>query len=270
MKWTIFGASGFIGTYLVSYLRQKDAQVDVIGRGSDIDKKNLGHVIYCAGTTADFRTRPFDTIEAHVSLPSRLMEKANFDSFLYLSSTRVYQRCASTLESTEIVVLPEDYSDLYNISKIMGESICLNSGRKAVRIARLSNILGFFPKNRNFVDCLLEEALTSGQINLQSAPTSAKDYLFIDDVVAVLEKICLSGEQRIYNVASGVNLTNERIIDMIKNKIACQVHFSKNVPTITFPLINNKRLVDEFAFLPSEFQSNLYGWIEKLSLMVLK
>lgn len=265
MKWTVFGASGFIGSYLVSYLRQKNYEVDALSRNINLNAKDLGHAVYCAGVTADFRRRPFDTIEAHVSLPSRLMENASFDSFLYLSSTRVYQKSSSTDETTDIIVLPEDPSDVYNISKIMGESICLNSGREGVRVARLSNILGFFPNNENFVDMLLTEAVSLGHIELRSAPESSKDYLFVDDVIPILERISLNGQQHIYNVASGNNITNLQIVNMIKRRVGCKVTIDESAPLSIFPSINNKRIVDEFAFAPSDFQSNFDKLIEKFS-----
>lgn len=258
MSWTIFGADGFIGSYLVNHLKSKNYEVNSISREAiDFGSKNLGHIVYCAGLTSDFRTRPFDTVEAHVSLPAKILEAANFESFLYLSSTRVYQRCSSTEETTEIVLRPEDYSDLYNISKIMGEAICFSSGRKEVRIARLSNILGYFAKNRNFIDCLFDEALSSGRIHLQTAPESAKDYLFIDEVVPILEKISLSGRYQVYNVASGNNVTNAHIAGIIKKKTDCNVTWADNAPPWIIPEISVSRIKEEFAFVPSSFDFNL-------------
>ncbi len=60
---------------------------DATWRGAD-----LGHAFYCIGLTADFRSRPFETIEAHCGLLKEVLSGSRFSSFVYLSSTRVYAR----------------------------------------------------------------------------------------------------------------------------------------------------------------------------------
>ena len=55
-------------------------------------RRPAGHVIDCIGLTGDFRVRPLDTAEAHVGLVARCLAELQFDSFLLLSSTRVYAR----------------------------------------------------------------------------------------------------------------------------------------------------------------------------------
>ena len=91
MKFTIFGSRGFIGSNLLQKLKHSNVECytpDI--HNNEILKENLGHVIYAIGLTADFRERQFDTVEAHVCLLHDLLKNATFDSFLYLSSTRVY------------------------------------------------------------------------------------------------------------------------------------------------------------------------------------
>src|ERR1700722_15401606 len=89
VKFTIFGGQGFIGRYLVDYLRERYEDVGVASRGDD-KLTNLGHVIFAIGLTGNFRTRPFDTVEAHVSVLSQTLRQGEFDSWMYLSNTRVY------------------------------------------------------------------------------------------------------------------------------------------------------------------------------------
>ena len=73
VRFTIFGGRGFIGRHLVSYLRGCGHEV-LDQEASDLSSqsKNLGNVIYSIGLTGDFRSRPYDTVEAHTSLLSRL------------------------------------------------------------------------------------------------------------------------------------------------------------------------------------------------------
>ena len=95
MKFTILGANGFIGSNLVKFLKTKNCEI-FTPNISEITSENLGHVIYCIGITSDFRERPFDTVNSHVSLLNDFLKNHNFESFLYLSSTRVYMNSLST------------------------------------------------------------------------------------------------------------------------------------------------------------------------------
>ena len=70
------------------------------------------------------------------------MLKGNFDSFVYVSSARLYYNGISTNEEDDIVINPNNLNDLYNISKVMGESACIASSKKNIKIIRPSNVTG--------------------------------------------------------------------------------------------------------------------------------
>lgn len=248
---TIFGGGGYIGSHLRSYLRAQGHEVNVQARDSELNtSESLGHVFYCIGLTADFRKFPFETVRAHVTILSNVLEYANFDSLLYLSSTRIYQSSPSTSEECEIHVNPAVDSDLYNISKIMGESLCLASGRGNVRIARLSNVVGREnSSSENFFPSLCREA-QGGKILLRSAITSEKDYVYIDDVTWALSNIAFNGRRNIYNVASGLNVSHSEIIERLIDHFGCKVDISPVAPEMKFPTINICRIVSEFSFAP--------------------
>jgi len=79
MKFTVLGAGGFIGSHLLAHLRQAGHDCFAPARGdATLFAEELGHVIYCIGLTADFRSRPFDTVRAHVCLLADVLEKAPF------------------------------------------------------------------------------------------------------------------------------------------------------------------------------------------------
>ncbi len=218
---TIVGGAGFIGSNLASFLAGQNTTCFVHDR---LDPKQfegrLGHVLYCAGTTSDFRHRPFDTIDAHVSALSGLLKYGDFDSLTYLSSTRVYIHSDTTSERAVIYVHPSDPDDLFNISKIAGESLCFQSGRRNVRAIRVSNVLGEDFGSRNFLFDLMREALLEKQITLRSSYTSEKDYIHISDVAEMIVAIARSGTQQLYNLASGTNLTNKQIVEQIRLEIS--------------------------------------------------
>ena len=246
---TVLGASGYIGSRLVVHLQAQGHTVWAPARGAaEVFTRPLGHVIYCVGLTADFRTRPFDTVDAHVGLLTEVLRRAQFDSLLYLSSTRVYIRAASTNEEAPLAVAPGDPSYLYNLTKLTGESLCHASGRAAVRVARLSNVVGpgMDAASGNLVADLLHQA-QGGHIVLRSDPQSAKDYVHVDDLLDWLPRIALQGRFTVYNVASGVQTTHAQWLAWFRTQYANTSEVQEGAQLQCFAPIDVARLRGEFG-----------------------
>lgn len=254
MHWTVFGGEGFIGKRLVDVLREQGRDVFVPGRydtSKHAPARGYGHAIWAIGLTADFRTRPFDTVDAHVGALTPILRENAFESLLYLSSTRIYQHAITACENAAISVNPNDPSDLYNLSKLAGESVCL-AAPESVRVARLSNIVGAREAQRDtFIGALCREA-HNGHILLQSASSSAKDYLWIDDAADLLVKIAERGTQRVYNVGSGRRLSHADWLGAITEATGATARVLDGAPETTFPSIDVTRVQSEFAFRASD------------------
>ena len=248
---TVLGASGFIGSNLVRRLEAESIPCRSPSRDENVMGKPLGHVVYCVGLTADFRERPFDTVRAHVAHLLDILERAEFDSFLYLSTTRVYAGSDSSGEDSTIQVNPTKANDLYNISKIMGESLSLGSRRPNVRVARLSNVYGRDFTSPNFLASVIREAVENNRVVLRTSLRSEKDYVSVDDVTRLLPRIALSGRHQIYNIASGVNTSNAELMEVIKRAVGCPVEVAGDAQTVRFPRISIERIREEFDFSPS-------------------
>ena len=243
VKAAVFGAAGFIGRHLTAHLRARGWDVLALGRGDEAWRgEGLGHVFYCAGLTADFRVRPFDTVDAHVTFPAALLREARFDSFLYCSSTRVYAGAAEAVEAASLIVDPNRPGDLYNLSKLMGEAACFAVADPAVRIARLSNVFGHDPASDNFISAIVRDAVTTGRVRLATDPLSAKDYIAVADVAAALERIAVGGVDRLYNVAAGRNTANAEILAALAAASGCAVEVAQDSPVVEFPKIQVERL----------------------------
>ncbi len=253
-RYTILGASGFIGSHLVSHLQAAGYECHSPLRGDrTLFTTPLGHVIYCVGLTADFRSRPLETVEAHVCLLRRLLAHGNFASLTYLSSTRVYAGASVTRESATLSVNPNDFGDLYNLSKLMGESLCLHGGRTNARVVRLSNIVGLRSDPDIFIDQLLEEGRRTGRVVLRTALSSRKDYLYIEDAVAALTQIAGSAAQGIINVASGEGVENREIVRFLEAQMGFSVEVMPNAPVWDFTTVDTSRLNTEFSISPRPF-----------------
>jgi len=243
MTASVFGAQGFVGRHLGAHLREQGYTVRALGRGDQSWRgAELGHVFYCIGLTADFRSRPFDTIDAHVCALSELLRAARFTSFVYLSSTRVYARAATTDEAALCPVQPAAPDDLYNISKLMGEAACLGSGLANVRVARLSNVFGEDPASSNFLTSVLREAVETKAVHLETSLYSEKDYVWIGDVVQALRAIATGGSEPITNIAFGSNTMHREIMDAVSKATGARVDVAPNAPITRFPPIATERL----------------------------
>lgn len=254
MLYTVLGASGLIGRHLVKSLREQGYAVQAPSRNEITEtlKHPLGHVLYCVGLTADYRDYPQETVDAHVTLLNHVVHRAQYDSLVYLSSTRVYQYAAGTSEDTFIPVQPNVSGDLYNLSKLLGESICLNALNPNTVVARLSNVISAQGAPDNFLNSLVLDAKTHGAVHFRTAPDSQKDYIALDDVVTLLPKLYQSAH-RILNIASGVNTTHQAIAQVLQAKFNCQITWQPNAPTWTFPPIEIGRIVQTFDFHPTSF-----------------
>jgi nucleoside-diphosphate-sugar epimerase len=257
MTYTVFGASGFIGSHLVRWLESQALPYWAPARGADVSSRPLGHVIYCIGVTADFRKRLYDTVRAHVCTLLGILERADFESLLYLSTARVYAGLEDTLEDEALRVNPSSSDHLYNISKIMGESMCLSSGRPNVRVVRLSNVYGSDFSSDNFLSSVLRDAVEYGRVVLRTSFDSEKDYVGVHDVVPLLPQIACSGRHGIYNVAAGVNTTHREIVEVVERVTGCSVGVAEGAATASFPPIRIQRVQEEFGFTPRRVLDSL-------------
>ncbi len=255
---TVLGAGGYIGSHIVKLLKARNIDHYAPSRDEDLEKTALGDVIYCIGLTADFRQRPFETVEAHVCKLSRILQYSDLDSLTYLSSARVYINCKQK-KVDEATMLPVDIADsneLYTLTKLTGERICLSSGKK-VRIIRLSNIYGDDPEQENFITEIIQTITAKKEISFNLSLSSGKDYITVAQAADLIIRITTTGKEAIYNVASGYNTTNEAIINEIKKHVDFSVDLSKAGKEILFPEIDISRIRNEFNYIPSDILDSI-------------
>jgi nucleoside-diphosphate-sugar epimerase len=256
MKFTVLGADGFIGSALVRHLQAQGHECQTPNRhelphGIPNDP---GHMIYAIGLTADYRYKPHETVTAHVCLLNSILQQCQFDSFLYISSTRIYQYMDSTREDAPVQVNPSRAADVYNISKIMGESICHACNKENVRVVRLSNVVGVDIRSENFLGSIIKSAL-AGRVELATSMDSSKDYVYISDVIRFIELIVLQGKHTVYNVASGINTSNATIVNYLAQKTGCKLLNKEQSIKLIFSPIDISRLANEFSVQPADLMS---------------
>ncbi|MFN4281221.1 MAG: NAD-dependent epimerase/dehydratase family protein [Alphaproteobacteria bacterium] len=250
---SVLGADGAIGRALCRHLAARGATVRAFGRADDsYFSAPLGRAVYAIGLTADYARRPFDTVEAHVSLFARLLKDAAFDSMTYLSSTRLYDAGRDGREDAPLVLSPQNPRHLYDLTKAVGESLCLTAGRANVRAARLASVYADDLAGENFLHDLVRRAKSSAAIELASHPRAARDYIHIDDACDALAAIAISGRRQIYNVASGENVANIDLFAWASRLSGCRIAATvdADTPCEAAPDIDISALREDFGLRP--------------------
>jgi nucleoside-diphosphate-sugar epimerase len=259
---TVFGASGLIGRALCKALLDAGEEVRMPDRSwHGVVGVNLGHVIYSIGDDR-VDSAPFAVVDTHVSLLSKLLQRCRYDSFLYLSTTRVYGESRDTKETANVSVDLAQPVDFYRLTKLTGEALCLTLKNEKVRIARLSNVSDVNPKSHLFLPTLIRHALEKHVIELSLTPDSAKDYILLDDVVSLLPRIARAGTQRLYNVASGQNISVGQIVEILQRVTGCRVRWHEGSADQRLKPIDIERISGEFSFCAKSLIKYLPSIIE--------
>jgi nucleoside-diphosphate-sugar epimerase len=241
---TIIGATGFVGRRLQTRLTAEGWDVYAPAKGDkSLFGRDMGVVFYCAGLTADYDRRPFDTVEAHATLVSELIQAGRFEQLIYLSSTRLYDGQAAEVldEAAPLLFDPADPRRVYDLSKALGENLTLarTEGRGAV--ARLANVYDWEPEAPGFLSEWLIEAARTRDLRLDSSPHIARDYIHLDDVVAALIAMSEKPAEGIVNVGGGELTANGEIANLFL-QAGWHVDFSRDISPAPPPRADNARL----------------------------
>ena len=261
---TVLGAGGFIGSHIIQLLQRNTIDHYSPSRNEVLEGKELGDIIYCIGLTADFRSKPFETVNAHVGKLAQVLENCRFNSLTYLSSARLYINCPEKMvdENAMIHVDPNDPEELYTLTKLTGERLCLSSGRNC-KVVRLSNVIGAYQDRGVFLSQVISTIKEKGNIMLEQALSSAKDYIGINEVAPLLVKMSREGQAGIYNIASGINTTHQELLEELKRYFKFSYSVKEDAPKVVFPLISNKKICETFGFKPRAFSEQLPLILEK-------
>jgi len=260
---TILGADGFIGGALVAWLESEERVVHAITRAALpallASRRPAGHVIDCIGLGGDVQERPLELAEAHVGLVARCLAQLRFESFLLLSSTRVYGQDGAAHEDAVLSATPADPSGLYEVTKLAGEALCLADPCRTTRVARLPDVYGIRMPAWTFLGRLLREGRANGSVVFRESAVSSRDYVSVAAVVRLLTLIATAGRSRIYNVASGHNTSHAEIAECLYTIAGWHTEFAPSAPVVRQPPIDTTRLETEFGSATSNLLGDLPG-----------
>lgn len=245
-RYTVIGGAGFVGRRIVETLEAEGETVFAPGRGdARLFEEDLGHVFYCAGLTADYLARPFDTIAGHVELLAEVLRRARFERLVYTSSTRLYDWMGPEAgrEDEPLRLVPSEPRHLYDLSKALGENLVLTQSGGRGAVARLACVWDWRDGAPGFLSEWMQQARRTRSISLKTASGFVRDYIHLDDTVAGLRAILESGRCEVVNVASGENVSNGELAAVFE-RCGWRIALERESPKQAAPLCDTARLRD--------------------------
>lgn len=262
-KVLITGASGIVGVYLISCLKEikeknnikifcwvnskiEDSFIDLyegctVIRG-DITNESMFNslsegekfdlIVHSAGYAQPnkFLEDKIKTIQLNTYSTIKLFELLHKDgSFVFMSTSELYSGLNfENIKENEIGnSSPGHPRACYIEGKRCGESICNAYIEKGynVKIIRLSLAYGPGTKknDQRVLNSLFQKAFENQEIKLLDSGSSVRTYGYITDVIEMIWHISMSGKHSVYNVAGNSVTTIKELAYKIGNMTGCKV-----------------------------------------------
>lgn len=250
----VAGATGLVGRAMVDDVldfRNSKGVIDPLKHSTAT--KTADFIIHAAGYSAPekFTADPIGTIKVNTETLIDLLERLKPGAkFLYISTSELYSGSWKEKHTEQDIGRSDPWHPraAYIEGKRCGEAICAAYRRKGVdvKVARLA--LAYGPGTRagdtRVMNKFIEQALTTGRIEMRDQGNAVRTYCYIDDVVEMLWNILLYGggstfnqvehlhhsgiEPPVYNVGGFSQMTIRELAEMIGEETGASVSIPPN------------------------------------------
>jgi nucleoside-diphosphate-sugar epimerase len=255
-KVIITGAGGFVGSYLIKYLKKKNFNVSGLSRKKNRNlyyikdylqiKKEPAFLIYLSEESNIFKFNKLSNLQIKKKQKVLKVLSAKFkNKFIYASSSKVYtDKLRIKLKETSEIRAENKYEK----NKIRCEKIVLKN--KGI-VLRISNIYGDKIKNESVFLKIIRQIKNKNKNLYLNNTKHIRDFLYIDDLLRLFELVISNPKTGIYNVGSGKGLSIFNLLELIfkifkkKKKIVVKdtsINFSCQILNIskTYKIFNWK------------------------------
>jgi len=142
------------------------------------------------------------------------------ESIVFASTGALY---ASETHPLNEIHDPPAPSDVYGLSKLLGEQICAfiaSTTNLQCRVARLCNTYGPYETNPHLIPHIIDSLRTGASVELGNVDTK-RDYVYVEDVAKILTRYSqIDGlKHSTMNVGTGTEYSAQEIVDCLADLI---------------------------------------------------
>jgi len=217
VKLLVTGASGFLGSRAATVLRDRGHEVVELARPLDAGSVEARRLIEGCAAVLHFAGVP-DPASAHAD-PARAVRE-NAGTTLNLLEGCL-ERGAGLVYPSTLRAAVEPPPDEYALSKRLGEIVCRLHPAPAA-VVRFTSVFGPGQLvNRGATGAIAwfaAKALAGEAIVIPGDPERARDFVYVDDAIAALERIVADGRwNETHTVASGVATPLLRAAELVRD-----------------------------------------------------
>lgn len=249
MKICVTGANGFIGSKVIEQLKEKydivalnrkhsETMGNVMYIKTDYSYEELIHTLkgcnailhLAAQKVVPYEPEGLNHYLRNIEILQNVIHAAkhlNIKNITTISSRCVYGYYTDTMFSEQDNLNPINF---YGVEKIMEEQLCLYCNSKYnlnIKVIRLSQVISDDISDTNLFTAFIKKALSGSDIGLVGDGSLVRDYIYIKDVVRILERVVLSNHIGIFNLGS----SNTMSVFDIATKV---INYTKSNSKISF------------------------------------
>jgi len=152
------------------------------------------------------------------------VDKKLIEQFIFFSSTCLYGRPPKILPITEVnECIPNGY---YGLSKFVSESLIKLQLTCPVSIIRIPGVYGTLNKNKSIISHFINSIINNEPITIYDKGLVLRDYVYIDDIIKVVNQIINIKCSITINIATGKSIKLIDLVAMIEKELNKKANIS--------------------------------------------
>ena len=169
----------------------------------------------------------YDVYNKNVTMITNLLNSIDInliEQFIFFSSTCLYGRPPKILPLTEVnECIPNGY---YGLSKFVSESLIKLQLTCPVSIIRIPGVYGKLDQNKSIISHFINNIINNEPITIYDKGLVLRDYVFIDDIIEVVNHIINLKCEVTINIATGKSIKLIDLVVLIEKKLNKKANIS--------------------------------------------
>ena len=169
----------------------------------------------------------YDVYNKNVTMITNLLNSIDInliEQFIFFSSTCLYGRPPKILPLTEVnECIPNGY---YGLSKFVSESLIKLQLTCPVSIIRIPGVYGKLDQNKSIISHFINNIINNEPITIYDKGLVLRDYIFIDDIIEVVNHIINLKCEVTINIATGKSIKLIDLVVLIEKKLNKKANIS--------------------------------------------